>query len=1311
MKYFRKGIALVLTLVITCGLYSPQVSEVEAASKKVSLGTKKMTMYVGETRAVPIKKPVKKAQIKKVKIKSSNVKVVKVSKGNLIAKKKGIATITATYQKQKASIKVTVKPKVKSTSITLNYKKKTVTTGKSFNLKVKKVKGLSTKSVSYKTSNKKVATVTSKGKVVGKAAGRATITVTSKSNKKIKAKCKVTVKRKTEIHKYGGYTIDVKPTCTKAGSKSKHCLLHPNSKSCRKSVVSIPALGHDYKKISDKKATCAETGLEVYKCSRCQNSYEKVIPKAEHVWEKEATVDVKATCEKDGKQSIHCSKCDAKKDEQVIKATGHDYKKTVQKAPTCESDGSYLFKCSNCSKEYTEVADKLAHEWNSDYTVDEAATCEEDGLKSIHCKNCKAVKDETVIQKLGHDFTVVDEKKATCTADGFKKYKCSRCNKQYEESQPMMGHKWDTEYTIDKQPTCQETGLKSIHCLNCKETKDEKTLPISGHNYVQGSCTSCGSKDPEYVENKEVISNIVDGGTYPKDTVITVPIDYIIKVNGIVVNPVNGEYTVTKPGENEIVLVSPEGDEEKKTIEVVENTPIKTEHIVDKGEYKVGQTIDVKDDEKLYVNNKEIAKEDLPYEIKKDGDYLITVEDTEGNKSNKEITVSHVHSYVGSLTKEPTCVAEGIYTYKCSSCEKSYSETVRKLQHNYKDGVCTACGKEEVVKEPVVVDDLFGYVNNENYALGSTVKVPTDGILKIDDEIPEIKGDEYVFTEEGTHYITFIDEDGDSKTITIIIKTKPVSDVSAILPNNNYTVGQGIDVPDDTTLKVNGKVIPKEELPYTFKQDGSYKVEVTDSTGKTTSKDVTIQHTHEYSSEVTSEASCTENGVITFTCSICNKKYTQVILKTGHSYTPWKVAKEPTCIEDGYNERTCTNCGDKQKDSINKLGHKYSTEFTIDKEPTCTEEGSKSKHCTVCEEVKEGSVTPIEALGHSLTEWTTDSEPTCTESGSKHAACDRKGCDYVDTQAIPATGHNYSNEFTVDKEATCTEEGSKSKHCRNDGCDAKSDITSIPMVEHSYGEYATTKESTCTEKGSEEAKCLNCDAVDTREVPALGHALDNLYTTIKPATCTEPGSKYKRCVRTGCGGGSEPVEIPAKGHYYNKTWQVDKEATCTESGLKSHHCSRDNCDSKSEITEIPAKGHSWVTEETDSEGYKYEVCSKCGEAKIPTNITMYNGDVVTGKTYVKDTLIKTVFTDLDFNSSTATFYVETDFGESRVSPIPVTGVATSYFTNGDKVDQLTKLSFEPYVNSSSNCIVKVTCGDLPIPRGEKCNITLSFGLV
>ena len=76
-----------------------------------------------------------------------------------------------------------------SKKVKLNKTKATIYVGKTVTLKLKNNK----KKVKWSTSNKKVATVTKKGKVKGKKAGKATIT--AKVGKK-KYKCKITVKKK-----------------------------------------------------------------------------------------------------------------------------------------------------------------------------------------------------------------------------------------------------------------------------------------------------------------------------------------------------------------------------------------------------------------------------------------------------------------------------------------------------------------------------------------------------------------------------------------------------------------------------------------------------------------------------------------------------------------------------------------------------------------------------------------------------------------------------------------------------------------------------------------------------------------------------------------------------------------------------------------------------------------------------------------------------------------------------------------------------------------------------------------------------------
>lgn len=88
---------------------------------------------------------------------------------------------------------------VKVIRLTLNYSEISLKKGKTKTLKASVTPSNATnKKLKWSTSNKRVATVTQKGKVKGKKAGTATITATTKDGSKLKAMCKVTVTAKAK---------------------------------------------------------------------------------------------------------------------------------------------------------------------------------------------------------------------------------------------------------------------------------------------------------------------------------------------------------------------------------------------------------------------------------------------------------------------------------------------------------------------------------------------------------------------------------------------------------------------------------------------------------------------------------------------------------------------------------------------------------------------------------------------------------------------------------------------------------------------------------------------------------------------------------------------------------------------------------------------------------------------------------------------------------------------------------------------------------------------------------------------------------
>lgn len=173
MKLVKRLVIVALTLTLI-GTAIP----VQAKEAKVYLNKTEASIYVGNTVTLKVK-----GTSKKVKWKSSKKKVATVSKkGKVTGEKAGKVTITAKVAKKSYKCKITVKnPGLDKTKLSLEK-------DASYTLKLN-----GTKAKSWKSSDKKVATVSSKGKVVAKKAGKATITCKGKNEKTYK--CQVTVNK------------------------------------------------------------------------------------------------------------------------------------------------------------------------------------------------------------------------------------------------------------------------------------------------------------------------------------------------------------------------------------------------------------------------------------------------------------------------------------------------------------------------------------------------------------------------------------------------------------------------------------------------------------------------------------------------------------------------------------------------------------------------------------------------------------------------------------------------------------------------------------------------------------------------------------------------------------------------------------------------------------------------------------------------------------------------------------------------------------------------------------------------------------
>lgn len=86
---------------------------------------------------------------------------------------------------------------------------------------------------------------------------------------------------------------------------------------------------------------------------------------------------------------------------------------------------------------------------------------------------------------------------------------------------------------------------------------------------------------------------------------------------------------------------------------------------------------------------------------------------------------------------------------------------------------------------------------------------------------------------------------------------------------------------------------------------------------------------HEYVSSTTKKATCVSEGERTYTCKLCNHKYTELIPKTNHSYTS-SITKEATITETGVKTYTCSICGESYTQTIDKIKSDWEIGYYVD---------------------------------------------------------------------------------------------------------------------------------------------------------------------------------------------------------------------------------------------------------------------------------------------------------------------------------------------------------------------------------------------
>ena len=298
-------------------------------------------------------------------------------------------------------------------------------------------------------------------------------------------------------HSYGDWIIDTDAGCLEAGSKHKECA------NCDSEVPgTIEATGHDLKRTEAVEENCEEDGnIEYYTCGNCGNIYRDA--GAEEEIELEDT---------------------------VIKAPGHDLKRTEAVEENCEEDGNIeYYTCEDCGKIYSDkdateeieledtVIPATGHDFTNDWKADE----------ENHWRECACgakIEDEE------HDFDWIIDQEATEDAEGSKHEECEVCKQTRSEDTVIekLPHTHKMQYTEAVEPKCEEDGNIGYYtCTKCKKlysdeagnleiTLEETVDPATGHSYGEwivdekATCTADGSKHKECSACGDVQTGVVE---------------------------------------------------------------------------------------------------------------------------------------------------------------------------------------------------------------------------------------------------------------------------------------------------------------------------------------------------------------------------------------------------------------------------------------------------------------------------------------------------------------------------------------------------------------------------------------------------------------------------------------------------------------------------------------------------------------------------------------------------------------------------------------------------------------------------------
>ena len=159
--------------------------------------------------------------------------------------------------------------------------------------------------------------------------------------------------------------------------------------------------------------------------------------------------------------------------------------------PTCTEDGYTEHTCEGCGEVTTDtVVSKLGHQYTEKVI---APTCTAEGYTERTCKGCGDSYKDVFTQKVAHPYKSIVVS-PTCATEGYTEHTCTVCGDSYKDTAvAKLPHSYRSEVVS---PTCSEEGYTNHICTVCedsyKDTAVEKLPHTYGAEIVAPTCTAEG---------------------------------------------------------------------------------------------------------------------------------------------------------------------------------------------------------------------------------------------------------------------------------------------------------------------------------------------------------------------------------------------------------------------------------------------------------------------------------------------------------------------------------------------------------------------------------------------------------------------------------------------------------------------------------------------------------------------------------------------------------------------------------------------------------------------------------------------------